>query len=148
LGVQPLAEAHTHSAKAEAAAVAPGRSSSSSSRSRRRRLVNIHTEHSSKEGGSTALAAGFTPVASGPLGSPRCTTAAGHHRKVDTEAGTIDQASFERVGRQTVRVYEQLSSGWRAVERPLGELWFEDLRLRLLRSKTGWYGCVDSLCRG
>ena len=139
--MQPLAEAHTHSAKAEAAAVAPGRSSS------RRRLVNIHTEHST-EGGNPALAAGFTPVASGPLGSPRCTTAAGHHRKVDTEAGTIDQASFERVGRQTVRVYEQLSSGWRAVERPLGELWFEDLRLRLLRSKTGWYGCVDSLCRG
>eukprot|EP01043_Picozoa_sp_COSAG02_P047079 COSAG02_NODE_4474_length_5324_cov_19.463028_3_plen_236_part_00 len=82
-----------------------------------------------------------------PLGTPRWTTAAGHHRRVDTQAGTIDKARFEHVCRQSAQVYEECSKSGRrlVVCKRYGELWFEDLRLPL-RPKRGWRGCLQALC--
>lgn len=130
LGVEPLAQHHTHSSKTSLRATGAQICISS---------------HRGEKGGADAAFAAVTP---GPLGSPRCTTAAGHHHgRLDTQAGTIDRARFERVCQQNTQVYEPgAEPGARlVVSRPYGELWFEDLRLSL-RHKPGCRGCLEALC--
>ena len=115
LGVQPLAKGHTHSAKGVPAPVALG---------------TPRDEF-----------AAVSPI----LGSPRFTTAVGHHKKMPTEAGTIGREAFAEVCRRSAQVYEQHPRlGRVVVERRYGELWFEDLRLQL-RPKQGWRGCCEFL---
>lgn len=128
LGVEPLAQNHTHSTKTARATGAD---------------VRISSERDEKDYVEVAFAA----VTPGPLGSPRCTTAAGHLRSLDTQAGTISREQFERVCRQSTQLYERSAkSGARLViSRTYGELWFEDLRL-LLRQKPGWRGHLEALC--
>jgi|EP01043_Picozoa_sp_COSAG02_P026325 hypothetical protein len=129
LGVEPLAQNHTHSAKTSARATGTA--------------VRLSSQRHENDGVEVAFAA----VTPGPLGSPRCTTAAGHHRGLDTQAGSISMAQFERVCRQGTQLYEQSAvSGARlVVSRCYGELWFEDLRLSL-RQKPGWRGHLEALC--
>ena len=128
LEVEPLAHNHVHSVKTPATT---------------NTTLRFSPRNDEADGAETAFAA----VTPGPLGTPRCTTAAGHHHRVDTQAGTIDKARFERVCRQSVQVYEECSKSGRrlVVCKPYGELWFEDLRLPL-RPKPGWRGCLQALC--
>lgn len=129
LGVEPLAQHHTHSTKTSLRA-----------NGARLPMVCISSHRDEKHDTEAAFAA----VTPGPLGSPRCTTAAGHHRRLNTQAGTIDRARFERVCQQNTQVYALAAeSGPRlVVSRPYGELWFEDLRLSLHHKP----GCREATC--
>ena len=104
-------------------------------------LANDHTHHAKGVLVPRDEFAAVSPI----LGSPRFTTAAGHHKDIPKETGTIGHEAFAEVCRRSAQVYVMHPwLGRVAVQRRYGELWFEELRLQL-RPKQGWRGCCEFL---